>query len=162
MLRVSVLGNLGADAEMRYSQKGTPMTSFRVAVRQLRTTPEGERQESTEWFRVRAMGRLGEYAQRLQKGTRVLVEGRLEISHYQSREGEPRTGFDVWADEVINLSTARGMSGDDDETAEPAAQVSAPVTSAAPRAAAPSERAAAPARRATAVAEPESVDDLPF
>ena len=111
MLRVSLLGNLGADPETRYSQKGTAMAQFRVAVNQVRTGPDGERQESTEWFRVRAMGRLADYAQRLTKGQRVLVVGRLDITHYQSREGEPRLGFDVWADEVVNLA-GRPSEGD--------------------------------------------------
>ena len=45
-----------------------------------------------------------EFAQRLTKGTRVYVDGRLSISHYQSREGEPRVGFDVWADDIQSLS----------------------------------------------------------
>ena len=107
MLRVSLLGHLGADAELRYSQKGAPMATFRVAVNQVRTDANGERQESTEWFRVRAMGRLAESAQRLTRGGRVLVVGRLDISHFQSRDGEPRVGFDVWADEVMNLSAGR-------------------------------------------------------
>ena len=92
MLRVSLLGNLGAEPETRYSQKGSQITTFRVAVDQVRTDADGERQESTEWFRVRAMGRL-------------------DISHYQSRDGEPRVGFDVWADEVINLA-GRPTGGD--------------------------------------------------
>src|ERR687883_203501 len=103
MLRVSLLGNLGADPEQRYTQKGTPISTFRVAVNQLKTAPDGERQESTEWFRVRALGRLSENVQRLSKGQRVLVVGRLEIGHFQGREGEARTSFDVWADEVVNL-----------------------------------------------------------
>jgi len=115
MLRVSFLGNLGAEPETRNSQKGAPITTFRVAVNQVRTDADGERQESTEWFRVRAMGRLAESAQRLTKGGRVLVVGRLDISHFQSRDGEPRVGFDVWADEVVNLSAGRSMG----EEAEP-------------------------------------------
>jgi single-strand DNA-binding protein len=114
MLRVSLLGNLGADPEARFSQKGTSITQFRVAVNQVRTGPDGERQENTEWFRIRATGRLGEFAQRLTKGTRVVVEGRLDIQHYQTREGEPRVGFDVWADEVVNVS-GRPMGGDGGE-----------------------------------------------
>ncbi len=111
MLRVSLLGNLGAEPETRNRQKGSPMTTFRVAVNQVRTDADGERQESTEWFRIRTMGRLAESSQRLAKGGRVLVIGRLDISHYQSREGEPRVGFDVWADEVINLA-GRPAEGD--------------------------------------------------
>jgi single-strand DNA-binding protein len=107
MLRVSLLGNLGGDPEARYSQRGALVISFRVAVNFVRNGPDGERQENTEWFRVRVMGRQAEFAQRLQKGNRVLVIGRLDISHYQSREGDTRVGFDVWADEVQNVSAAR-------------------------------------------------------
>ena len=105
MLRVSLIGHLGADAELRSTQKGSPLVGLRVAVSQLRTGSGGQREESTEWFRVRVMGRQIESAQRLAKGARVFVAGRLDISRYQSREGEPRTTFDVWADEVQNLSS---------------------------------------------------------
>src|ERR687886_280732 len=111
MLRVSLIGNLGAEPETRYSQKGSQITTFRVAVNQVRTDADGERQESTEWFRVRAMGRLAESSQRLARGGRVLVVGRLDITRYQSRDGEPRVGFEVWADEVVNL-TGRTSEGD--------------------------------------------------
>ncbi len=128
MLRVELLGNLGADPEQRFTQAGAAMTTFRVAVNQVRTGPDGERQENTEWFRVRTMGRLAESAQRLTKGGRVLVFGRLDISHYQSREGEPRTGFDVWADEVVNLA-ARPLADGDTEPAEAATDKAAPRAS---------------------------------
>jgi single-strand DNA-binding protein len=104
MLRIALIGHLGADPGVRYSPKGVAIVEFRVATNQVRTGLDGERQASTEWFRIRVMGRQAEYAQRLTKGTRVSVAGRLDISHYQSREGEPRVGFDVWADEVQNLS----------------------------------------------------------
>src|SRR5918912_2639634 len=104
MLRVSLLGNMGADPEVRYTAKGTQIVSIRVAVNQVRTGPDGERQESTEWFRVRVSGRQSEFVQRLSKGTRVLAIGRLDITHFQGRDGEPRTGFDVWADEVQAMS----------------------------------------------------------
>src|SRR5438132_1390912 len=125
MLRVSLLGNLGADPEVRYTQKGTQIVSFRVAVNQVRTGPDGERQESTEWFRVRVSSRLGEYVQRFSKGTRVLVVGRLDIGHYQSKDGELRTSFDVWADEVQGMSPRPssepfGATESDAEAAEPA------------------------------------------
>jgi single-stranded DNA-binding protein len=49
------------------------------------------------------MGRLVDLAQRLTKGTRVLVIGRLDIGHYQSSEGEARVSYDVWADELVSL-----------------------------------------------------------
>ncbi len=164
MLRVSVLGNLGADPEMKQSQKGTLVATFRVAANQVRTTPDGERQETTEWFRVRAVGRLAESCQRLSRGARVLVVGRLEIARFQSREGEPKVGFDVWADEVVNLSPRP----EPDAEATPAIE---PVEEAAPVAPSPtsrlrsveghSARPARPGRRPAPVVEDE-LEALPF
>ncbi len=163
MLRVSLLGNLGADRELRYSQKGTPIATFRVAVHQVRTGADGERQESTEWFRVRAAGRVSESAQRLARGTRVLVVGRLEVVHYQSREGEPRTGFDVWADQVVNVS-GRPTGADVEAAFEPDGAETAPLT---PVGAAEREPAAVTGVRVRpaatpAVAAADELDELPF
>ena len=74
MLRLSLIGNLGVDPEVGVTQKGTPIATLRVAVNHQRTdTTTGERREQTEWFRVRAMGRLVEPSQRPSKGGRVLV-----------------------------------------------------------------------------------------
>src|SRR5229473_7797360 len=102
---------------------------MRVAVNHSRTdTTTGERTESTEWFRVRAMGRLVDLAQRLTKGSRVLVIGRLTIGHYQSSEGDPRISYDVWADEIIPLSvrTDAGASERRDINQHRAAQPPSP------------------------------------
>jgi single-strand DNA-binding protein len=114
MLRLTVLGNLGADATLRYSQKKTAIAQFRIAVNQVRTGADGERDESTEWVRVNAAGRQAEYASRLLKGQRVLVVGRLQITHFQRRDGSQGTGFDLWADEVINISGRGGGNGMED------------------------------------------------
>ena len=105
MLNLTLVGNLGTDPTVGATQKGTPIATLRVAVNQFRTdTTTGERTESTEWFRIRAMGRLVDLAERLTKGTRVLVIGRLDIGHYQSSEGDARTSYDVWADEIVPFS----------------------------------------------------------
>jgi single-strand DNA-binding protein len=104
MLRVDLIRHLGGDAAVRQSQKGAPITSFRVAVNHVRIGQDGDRQESTDWFSVQVIGRQADFARRLGKGTRVFVAGRLDISHYQTREGEPRTGYDVWAGDVQSLS----------------------------------------------------------
>src|SRR5205807_9598852 len=149
MLRVSLLGNLGADPEVRYSQKGTQIASFSVAVNQVRTGPDGERQENTEWFRIKVANRQLEFVQRLSKGTRVLVIGRLDIGHYQSRDGEPRTSFDVWADEVQAMSSrqmaaeadaAMDAEGDGPELARAGVSSIAPAASANGRAGRPAVR----------------------
>src|SRR5438128_1853611 len=97
MLRVTVMGNLGSDAEVRFSAKETRIASFRIAVNQVRSDAAGEREESTEWFRINVAGRQAEYASHLQKGQRVLVDGRLQITHFQRKDGTLRVGFDVWA-----------------------------------------------------------------
>ena len=105
MLNLTLVGNLGAEPTVGATQKGTAIATMRVAVNHSRTdTTTGERTESTEWFRVRAMGRLVDLAQRLTKGSRVLVIGRLDIGHYQSSEGDPRISYDVWADEIVPCS----------------------------------------------------------
>ena len=157
MLRVTLLGNLGRDPEARFTQKGTQMVSLNVAVNQVRTGPDGERQENTEWFRVRVSGKQGEFAQRLTKGTKVLVMGRLDIGHYQSRDGETKTSFDVWADEVQAMSSRSSYSAEtepmeaDSDAAEPAL---AGVSSVA--------RNGKPERSASKDAKPEDLEDLPF
>jgi single-strand DNA-binding protein len=105
MLNLTLVGNLGAEPTVGATQKGTAVATMRVAVNFSRAdTTTGERTESTEWFRVRAMGRLVDLAERLTKGTRVLVIGRLDIGHYQSSEGDPRVSYDVWADEIVQFS----------------------------------------------------------
>jgi single-strand DNA-binding protein len=167
MLRVSLLGNLGADPELRYSQKGTAIASFRVAVNQLRTGPDGERQENTEWFRIKASGRLADSAQRLAKGMRVLVVGRLDISHYQSREGDTRVGFDVWADDVLSVGNRTAAfdpeAADGGEAAaEPALAGVSSVGPAERRGAANANGASATNGRGRAAPAGDELEDLPF
>ena len=128
MLRVILIGNLGSDAEIRYSGNDRPVASFRVAVNQVRTTAGGAREESTEWFRVNVSGRQSEFASRLQRGQRVLVDGRLQISRFQRKDGSPGVGFDVWADEIQNVS-GRGVADIDNSphVAVPDADEAAPA-----------------------------------
>jgi len=164
---------MGGDPEVRFSQKGTQIASFSVAVNQVRTGPDGERQENTEWFRIKATGRQVDFVQRLSKGTKVLVMGRLDISHFQGRDGEPRTGFDVWADEVQPMST-RGPSSDPDimldgdaEAREPAlAGVSSLAGGAAGRGGTNGKGARSGTRpdpaSAASAGSTEDLEDLPF
>jgi single-strand DNA-binding protein len=170
MLRVTLLGNLGGEPEVRFTQKGTQFAQFSVAVNQVRLGPDRERQENTEWFRVRVSGRQSDFAQRLTKGSRVLVMGRLDISHYQGKDGEPRVGYDVWADDVQAMSTGNrpyaaevdGSGGDGDEAAEPAL-AGASSLNGAPAAQNGRGRAArgeAPARSSNGSSE--DLEDLPF
>jgi single-strand DNA-binding protein len=161
MLRVTLLGNMGGDPEVRYTQKGTQMVSFSVAVNQVRTGPDGERQENTEWFRIKVSGRQTDFAQRLAKGTRVMVMGRLDISHFRGRDGESRTGFDVWADEVQAMTrqiAEVGAPGGEDDIEAPAAAVAGVSSLARPAANGRASRASPGGAEAPA----EDLEDLPF
>lgn len=76
--RITVIGNLGADPEMRYTAQGVAVTNFRVAVNHYYNDATGERQQDTQWFRVEAWRQLAELCnQYLSKGRRAYVEGRF-------------------------------------------------------------------------------------
>jgi len=77
--KITIIGNLGRDPEMRYTQDGTPVTNFSVATDPRRNRPDGSQAEETIWFRVSAWQRLAETCNEyLQKGRQVFIEGRLK------------------------------------------------------------------------------------
>lgn len=108
-----IVGNLGRDPEMRYTQSGQAVTNFSVATNRQYTSSSGEQVKETVWFRISAWGRLAETTnQYLKKGSRVLVEGRLTPDPqtgspriWQPDTGEPRATYDVTANVVRFLST---------------------------------------------------------
>ncbi len=107
--KVMIIGNLGADPEMRYTADGNALTSFRVAASRNYTTPDGERREETEWFSVVAWRKLAEQCgQFLQKGRRVYVEGRLRTRSWDTPDGQKRYRTEVVADRVLFLDRAGG------------------------------------------------------
>ena len=86
-----IVGNVGKDAEMRYTPTGVPVTSFSVAVNRRWTSANGEQQEKTTWFRVTCWRKLAETAaQWVKKGKLLLVEGEVEAQAYIDREGTAR------------------------------------------------------------------------
>lgn len=102
--RVQIIGNLGRDPEMRFTQGGTPVTNFSVAVSRSWQSRDGETREETEWFRVVAWTRLAEIANEyLRRGSKVYVEGRLATRTWQDREGNERTTTEVVAQEMLML-----------------------------------------------------------
>ena len=105
--KVMIIGNLGADPEMRYMADGTALTTFRVASTRNFSSADGERKEETEWFSVTAWRKLAEQcSQFLQKGRRVYVEGRLKTRSWDTPEGEKRYRTEVVADQVLFLDRA--------------------------------------------------------
>lgn len=116
--RVTIIGNLGSEPEMRYTPSGRPVTSFRVATNWRYTTPEGERKEETEWFTVVAWGRLAEQCnQFLTKGRLVYVEGRLRMRSWEGQDGQRRSRNEIVADRVKFLDR-QGMAPPSEKVVE--------------------------------------------
>lgn len=109
--KVILLGHLGADPEVRYTQSGTAVANLRLATNESyndRTT--GERVEKTEWHRVVAWGKLAEIVgQYLTKGRQVYVEGTLQTRQWQDKEGNTRYTTEVRAGDLVMLG-GRGAS----------------------------------------------------
>ena len=107
-----VVGHLGRDPEMRYTQSGVPVTSFSVATTRKWNSANGEQQEKTTWFRVTCWRKLAELtAQYLKKGRLVLVEGDIEASAFTDREGNARASLELTATNIKFLG-GRGEGGE--------------------------------------------------
>ncbi|MEW6594093.1 MAG: single-stranded DNA-binding protein [Thermodesulfobacteriota bacterium] len=110
--KVILIGNLGADPEVRYSQSGTAIASFRIATTEVWKKQDGSKEEQTEWHRIVAFGRLAEICgEYLAKGSRVYIEGRLQTRKWQDKEGQDRYTTEIVAREMKML-TARGAGGE--------------------------------------------------
>ena len=104
-----IIGNLGSDAELRYTSDGTPVASFSLAVNRKWTNQDGSPGEETTWFRVSAWRKLGESLnQYLKKGRQVMVVGRVSARAYTAADGNPRASLDVTATEIRLLGGPRG------------------------------------------------------
>lgn len=123
--KVMIIGNLGADPEMRYTADGKALTSFRVASSRNYSGPDGERREETEWFSVVTWQKLAEQcSQFLQKGRRVYVEGRLQTRSWDGPDGQRKYRTEVVAEKVLFLDRAGAMPfGDEQESSAPMPEV---------------------------------------
>jgi single-strand DNA-binding protein len=102
--RVILVGNLGRDAELRYTGTGTAVAKFSVATTETYKGRDGEKKEETEWHRINLWGKSAEtLAQYLTKGKQVYIEGRLKTQKWKDKEGADRTTVEVTADKVTLL-----------------------------------------------------------
>lgn len=110
-----LIGNLGADPEIRYTQSGTPVTTFNVATTERWKDKSGEQQEHTEWHRIVTWQRLAEIcSEYLSKGTKVYIEGRIQTRKWQDQNGNDRYTTEIVAREMKILSprnTGGGFGG---------------------------------------------------
>jgi len=132
LCKVMIIGNLGADPEMRYTPSGRPVTQFNVAVNQsTKNQQTGEWIEETDWFRVSIWGdRAERAAETFRKGNKVFVEGRFKTREFEGRDGQKRTSLEITADSLVNLEKRTREEGDEGQftAAAPAgAQATAPA-----------------------------------
>lgn len=108
--RVTLFGNLGADPELRSTNTGLAVLSFRLATTEVYFDKQQEKQERTEWHSVVLFGARAEaLAKLLSKGSRVLVEGRLQTSSYE-KDGTKRFKTEIIASDLC-LAGARSSNG---------------------------------------------------
>ena len=110
--KVIIVGNLGNDPELRYSNNGAAIANISVATSDSwKDKTTGERQERTEWHRVTLFNRLGEVAgQYLKKGSKVYIEGKLQTRKWQDPQGNDRYSTDIIADQMQMLD-GKGEQG---------------------------------------------------
>ncbi len=123
--KVILLGNLGRDPEVRFTQGGTPVANFTMATTDRWSDPSGEKKEKTEWHRIVVWGKQAEVAgEYLRKGRPVFVEGSLQTREWTDREGNKRYTTEVRAQrlQLLGRPDDRGAAAGGppaEETAEP-------------------------------------------
>ena len=123
--RVMLIGNLGADPELRYTPSQQPVCSLRIATTERRKGADGQWAEQTEWHRVSVFGKTAENcSQYLAKGRQVFVEGRLQTRKYQDKE----TGKDRYSTEILAF-TVQFLGGKGGEGGAPRASAPADMGS---------------------------------
>jgi single-strand DNA-binding protein len=112
--KVILVGTLGADPEQRYTGSGSCITSIRIATsEQWKDKQTGEKQERTEWHRVKFFGRLAEIAgEYLKKGRQVYIEGSLRTDKYTDKNGVEKYSTDIIASEMQMLGGDPGKSSE--------------------------------------------------
>jgi single-strand DNA-binding protein len=171
--KVMLIGNLGADPEVRSTNNGTRVATVSLATSRQWTTQGGEKQEKTEWHRcvvwnTRQTGLADVVEKYLKKGDRVYVEGRIEYRTWKDREGQTRYTTEVNVRDLVMLSGrgdggGAGESGSGDR-AEKGRRAAAPTAEKGAGAGAGSSEA--PAKADSFEDFPEALDeeddDLPF
>lgn len=106
-----LVGNLGADPEVRYLPNGDAVANLRLATTDTWKDKDGNKQEATEWHRVSFFGRLGEVCdQYLKKGSQVYVEGSIRTRKWQDQDGQDRYTTEIRGDRMQMLGSRQGGS----------------------------------------------------
>jgi single-strand DNA-binding protein len=108
--KVIIVGNLGADPEIRYLPSGEAVANLRVATTDVWKDKDGSKQEATEWHRISFFGRQAEVCgQYLKKGSQIYVEGSIRTRKWQDKEGQERYTTEIRGDRMQMLGGRQGM-----------------------------------------------------
>ena len=158
--KVILVGNLGNDPDVKYTQSGMAVTTISLATTSVRKDRDGNPQERTEWHRVKFFGKLGEIAgEYLRKGSQVYVEGSIRYDKFTGQDGVEKYFTDIVADEMQMLGGrgegGGGGGGNYERSAGGGGQRPQRQESAAPR-------RQAPAQQPQPAMDDFSDDDIPF
>jgi single-strand DNA-binding protein len=111
--KITIIGNLGRDPELRYTPQGTAVCDFSVAVNDRKRDKAGEWQDVTTWFKITFWGKQAENASKyLTKGRQAYIEGRLQVEEWTDRDGNNRYTLAVQGSDIQFLGEGRGEAGD--------------------------------------------------
>lgn len=112
--KVILIGNLGADPDLKYISNGNPVCELRLATSEQWKDKNGQKQEKTEWHRVIIWGKMAEIsAKYLRKGSKVYAEGRIETRAWEDKEGNKRYTTEIKANNVGFLDKREGGNNSD-------------------------------------------------
>jgi single-strand DNA-binding protein len=107
--RVMLVGNLGRDAELRYTPSGQPVSSLNLATTETWNDKSGQRQQKTEWHRIVVWGKAAESLNDfLKKGKQIGVEGRLQTREWTDKDGHKRYTTEIKSDHITLLGGGGG------------------------------------------------------
>ena len=107
-----LVGNLGRDAEMRFTSGGTPVATVSLATTERYNDREGNKKEDTQWHRIVIWGKTAESLHEyLTKGKQIYVEGRIQTREWTDKEGKPAKTTEIRADRVVLLGGGGGGEG---------------------------------------------------
>ena len=110
--KVILVGNLGRDAELRYTPGGAAVATLNMATTETWNDKSGQKQEKTEWHRVVFWGKVAEsLTEYLTKGKQVYVEGRLETRQWNDKDGNKRYTTEIKGDKIVLLGGGGGRGG---------------------------------------------------
>jgi single-strand DNA-binding protein len=116
--KVILVGRLGKDPEVKYTQAGVPVARFTLATDESWKDQSGEKQQRTEWHNIVAWRKLAEICgQYLNKGKLIYLEGRLQTRSWEDKEGNKRYTTEIQADNMVMLSARTDESRQEKSTA---------------------------------------------